>query len=345
LHALAAIAKSVSIVLLGVGGWATAQVAAAPVGGASAGLPTVIQVPTLQSIRAACMAQDVTATRVRRFRSEGGGVVAVNELFEANGGTARAKDITFLGVEGEPSGSALSLKWSQTYSRFKMLLATSGCFTVRDLGRAQQNYTMHDFGSTIRASRLAHRFVVFPNVLDRAFWVIDVDQQTSALLYSAEFDCQLRLISEVEVTSFQPSARPLPMPVRLVYPDFVTAKSQMTDQGGLIDPDVSLAASYALDEVEVRDNVLSGQQMLISAYSDGIDQFLVIQLPGTSDWLAGMPGTRRGGQAMGRRYRDPTMSVHMFWEGGVTFHVAGGGALASLDALAKQVYLQALASP
>ena len=76
-----------------------------------------------------------------------------------------------------------------------------------------------------------------------------------------------------------------------------------------------------------------------------MDQILVVQMPGTSDWLAGLPGTFKGGQAMGRRYRDPTMSVHMFWEGGVTFHVAGGGAQACIEPLAKRIYLQAISTP
>lgn len=339
---LVGIARGLSVLLIGLAGLVGAQ---ASVDNGGSGQVPPGQVPTMQSIHAAAIAQDVTATRIRRYRCHDGSMVSVRELLETNGaGSAPKRDLTFLGVEGEPVGSALSLKWSQTYQRFNLLLATSGVFCVRDLARAQQNYTLYDFGPVVRSMRSAHRFVVFPNTFDRAFWVIDVDQQTSALLYSAEFDGQMRMLSEVEVVAFQPSARSLTTPSVATYSDFTTASAQMTNSAGLIAPDVSLVSSYGLDWIEVRDDVLSGQQVMVSNYSDGVDQLMVVQIPGTSDWMAGLPGTRKGGQAMGRRYRDPTMSVHMFWEGGVTFHVAGGGALANLEQLAKHIYQQAVAT-
>jgi hypothetical protein len=301
--------------------------------------------PTLSSIHTASTTLDTTATRVRRFRTDNGAFVSVRELFEAKlGPGGMTKEVSFLAVEGEPSGSALTQQWSQVYQRFGLLLAHSGCFSIRDLSRAVVNYAVYDFGAVMRAGRLAQRLVVFPNQLDRAFWVIDADLQTSALLYSAEFDGQLRLLSEVEVLSFLPSARVLTANPTLTFPDYATATAQMTITAGLIEPDLSSLASYALDGVEVRDDVLSGQQMIVGSYSDGIDQVLVVQMPGTADWLAGLPATQKGGQAVGRRFRDPTMAVHMFWEGGVTFHVAASGASLGQDALAKQLYLQAIAT-
>lgn len=348
LRAIAKIALIGVISMLGMRGVLTAQ--SVSIAGGVAGLPAAAPaIPDLNSIHAAATGQDVTATRIRRFLSDNGNVVSVRELYEgkrgAPGSQTFSRSLTFLAVEGEPSGSALSVKWAETYQRFGLLMANSGVFTVRDPIRAQQNYTLHDFGPVVRASRAARRFVVFPNTFDRAFWVIDVDEQTSALLYSAEFDGQLRLASEVEVIAFLPTARSLTQQPVVVYPDFDSAAKQMTSTVGLVDPDVSAASAFSLESVEVRDDVLSGQQMMVSSYSDGVDQLLVVQMPNTADWLAGLPGTHKGGQAIGRRYRDPTMSVHMFWEGGVTFHVAGGGALTSLDALAKHLYLQAINTP
>jgi hypothetical protein len=53
------------------------------------------------------------------------------------------------------------------------------------------------------------------------------------------------------------------------------------------------------------------------------------------------PGSARGNTIA--RYRDPGMSVLLFWEGDVTFHVAGRGSLQRLDEFAREIYLQALA--
>lgn len=346
LPVLAQFGRIVSMAIMAVIGMVSAQIAPVAISKSPGVQVQIPQVPTLQSIHTASISQDITATRVRRFLAEDGSVVAVRELFETNGVLPiPSRDVAFLGVEGEPSGSTLWQKWAQTYQRFEVLLANSGVFCIRDLGRAQQNYTLHDFGAVVRAGRAARRLVVFPNVFDRAFWVVDVDSQTNALLYSAEFDSQLRLLSEVEVVSFQPSARLLPLQAGSFYVDFASASPNMVNQVGLINPDITLATSYAMDSVEIRDDALSGLQAMVASYSDGVDQILVVQMPGTSDWLAGLPGTSKGGQAMGRRYRDPTMSVHMFWEGGVTFHVAGGGAQVCLEPLAKRIYLQALNTP
>lgn len=312
---------------------------------ADGGVASGVGTPSLASIHGAAQSQDVTATRLRRFRSDSGAFVTVRELFESkvqSGSVSR--EVSFLAVEGEPSGSALSLQWSRMYGQFALLLANTGSFGIRDLPRANANYAVYDFGQVVRAGRSAQRLVVFPNQLDRAFWVIDADLQTSALLYSAEFDGQVRLLSEVEVIAFQPTARSLTGSQPPTYTDFSSACAQMNVVTGLMDPDLATLPSYSLDFIEVRDDVLSGRQMLVCNYSDGIDQVMVVQIPGTTDWFAGLPATNRGGKAIGRRFRDPTMSVHMFWEEGVTFHVAAGGASVGLDGLAKSLYRQAIAT-
>jgi hypothetical protein len=77
-------------------------------------------------------------------------------------------------------------------------------------------------------------------------------------------------------------------------------------------------------------------------YTDGVDQFVVVQSPGTPDGFAGLPG-KTGGAAVIGRFRDAAMTALVFWEGGVSFQVAGRGSLRRLDALAQLVYLQALA--
>ncbi len=75
---------------------------------------------------------------------------------------------------------------------------------------------------------------------------------------------------------------------------------------------------------------------------------MLVQMPGTSDVFAGL-GTAVGGRTgqLGHtvgRYRDPAMSVLVFWDDGVSFQVAGRGAMHRLDAVARQLYLQALST-
>jgi hypothetical protein len=78
-------------------------------------------------------------------------------------------------------------------------------------------------------------------------------------------------------------------------------------------------------------------------YTDGVDQFVVVQAPGTPDMFGALPGRAGGGHVIGR-FRDPAMSVLVFWEGGVSFQVAGRGSLRRLDGVARDLYVQALAN-
>ena len=70
--------------------------------------------PTFQSISQALQNEDYTVEQLRRFRTPNGGVVTVREQLQvdANGTTSPQFALTFLGVEGEPAGSPLSLELS-----------------------------------------------------------------------------------------------------------------------------------------------------------------------------------------------------------------------------------------
>lgn len=321
-----------------------AQTADGTVARSSAAQPAI---PTLQSLDQAVRSQDYTVVQVRRFRDGSSNVVSVRERLEvaANGSSNPGFILTFLGVEGEPVGSPTTLQWQQVYSRFASQFFTHGSFRVRDLKAATANYTMHDFGPVVRANRAARRMVVFPGTVDKALWVVDVDVQTSVPLYAAEFDIQLHLLAEVEVLTFSDTVVPFPAPVSgtTQVPDFATARAAMGNPAELVEPNVSATSDYKLDKVEVRNDPLNGLWKLTMSYTDGIDQFLVVEAPGTQDVFAGLPGKSKGGNVIGR-FRDPAMSVLLFWEGGVSFHVAGRGSLRRLDELAHSVYLQALSS-
>lgn len=328
-----------------------ADLDAQSVAAASVSTPAAAVAPpgpaTFQAMSHAAQNQDFTAIQLRRFRDDKGNVATVRERLEvdANGTDLPEHAVTFLSVEGVLPATRIHLQWQQTYARFAPLFYRHGTFRLKDLGATQANYTIHDFGPVARAGRSARRTVIFPNSMEKAIWVIDVDGLTSVPLYSAEFDSQMRLLSEVEVVSFADSvASIVPGPSGMTtHASYQAARTFMNTPPGLMDPDVSSAIDYQLQTVEVRDDPLNGWQSLVMTFTDGIDQFLVTQTPNAPDVFAGLPAQSQGGQTIAR-YRDPAMSVLLYWEGGVLFQVAGRGAMHRLDALARTLYLQSLST-
>ncbi|MEC7724029.1 MAG: hypothetical protein VYD05_00845 [Planctomycetota bacterium] len=308
--------------------------------------PKVFPTPSLQSMGQALRSQDYTVEQLRRFRRPGGAVVTVRERLQvdANGTKDPLFELTFLGVEGEPAGSPLSLEWQQTYARYGSLFVRNGSFHVRDLPRAISNYTLHDFGPVVRAGRSARRMVVFPNTVDKAIWVLDLDAVTSVPLFVAEFDNQLKLFAEIEVTQFatgiQAFAASTPTQAVTQHADFQAANAFLGGPTGLIDPAItSVVADYSIDTVEVYQDPINGREKLVMSYTDGIDQFMVVQTVNVPNPFAGLPGS--AANTIGR-FRDPAVSALVFWEDGVSFHVAGRGSLTRLDDVARTIFRQAL---
>lgn len=330
-------------------GWAAALVmttglAIAQVPKVKSASSSIVQLPTFSSIESADRLTDRTTLQVRRFRDAAGGVVAVRELMivDAQPPHAQAHSVTFLSVDGHLPGSPVSQKWQQTYAQFGDLYFEQS-FHVRNLSKAQANYTLHDIGPSVRAGRSARRTVVFPIQLDKSIWLLDVDSVTGVVLYAVEFDVQLHVLSEVEVVNFSPTAS---LPQATAAPQIATfgiAAVQLGSPAGLLDPTTTAVAEYSLQKLEVRVDPWNGQQKLVLSYSDGIDQFFVTQKPGSLDPFAGLPGagTVNAGSTIAR-YRDHAMTALMFWDDGVAFEVTGSGALQRLDDLAKRIYAQAL---
>ena len=303
-------------------------------------------VPTLQSIGQAVLTQDYTVEQLRRFRRADGSVVTVRELLQvqSNNTFQPQSALTFLGVEGEPSGSPLSQEWQQTYARYSSVLVRNGSFQVRDLSRAGNNYTLHDFGQVLRAGRIARRMVVFPNTVDKAIWVVDVDGLTNVPLFVAEFDNQLKLFAEIEAVNFSGGVQNMSpaASMQAVTPvaDFAAGSAFLGGPAGLVDPDIlAVVADYGLESVEVYQDPLNGREKLVMNYTDGIDQFMVVQTVNVSDPFGSLPGS--SANVIGR-FRDPALSALVFWDDDVTFHVAGRGALRRLDDVASRIYRQAL---
>jgi len=313
--------------------------------------------PTFAAVALAASQQSYSMVEQRRFRDSQGNVVSVREKLDvfANGSDSPDYQLAFLGVVGEPLKSPLNVEWQQIYQRYGRMFVDHGSFRISDLGKVQQNYSLHHFGTVIRAGRVAFREVVFPATADKSTWLIDVDATTYVPLYQVEFDSQFRMLAEIEAESFTQSSTGAPSggvtpvvaggssPAAVVHADFATAHAFLGNPQGLVDPGVNLANGYVLDRVFTRDDPLNGQQKLVGVYTDGVDQFLVVQMPGTPDVFAALGSAKDGGAGnIIGRYRDPALSVLVFWEEDVLFHVAGRGAMHRLDEVAKHLYLQAL---
>ncbi len=308
---------------------------------------------SLQSIYQAPQQQDHTMVQRRRFFSAQGLVATIREqlIVDANGTPSPDFQLSYLSVEGELPGSPADLQWAQTYATHAKSFYLNGSFHIRELSQAQQNYTLHSFSTVVRAGRSATRVVIFPSRLDKAIWVVDVDLQTSLPLYTAEFDRQFRLLSEVEVISCTLSAQLPPAPptsstlVTTAFNTFGAALTLFESADALIEPDSLAIGEYQLSSVKVREDLLNQRKSLQLTYTDGVDEFFVVEEPGATHPFAGLPSQQAGAGANTNtiaRYSDHSMRVLLFWEDGVSFQLAGRGALARLDDFAKHVYTKAL---
>lgn len=334
---------------LAIGGAATvAAIAQSP------GSPGPSVGPTFPLLAQALTQQDYSAVELRRFRDDRGNVVVVRDqlVVHSNGSNAPAFDIEFVAVVGETPRSPLTIEWQGVYRRYGRAFFENSSFHIRDVGKAQQNYTLHNFGTTSRAGRLAYRTVVFPQSLDKSIWVVDIDQVSFVPLYAAEFDSSCRFLSEVEIESItfgqvSSSAPPPPMGgAPVTHPTFSAALVFLGDPPGLVDPLVNLGGDYVLDTIVTKVDPLNARQRVVTTYTDGIDRFMIAQVPNAADVFADLHAMNKSGpigHTIGR-YRDSSVSMLLFWEGGVAFQVSGKGSLQRLDDVAKSLYLQALSS-
>ncbi|MCA8977955.1 MAG: hypothetical protein KDC98_24730 [Planctomycetes bacterium] len=302
---------------------------------------------TFAGLSQAVKVQDYAIVQLRRFFKAPGLVTVREELLVASNGTDSPDfELRFRGVEGEPPGSALWTLWAQNYNQRGTTFVEYGQFRIRDLVKVQLNYTLHDFGSNMRAGRLTRRVVVFPSRLDKAIWLLEVDAATLIPLYAAEYDAHLRLLSEVEAVSFVtgPQVVTAAASSTLIshFPDFASAAARMGNPTGLVEPKATMG-EYSLSAVKVEVDPLNNRQKLVVEYTDGIDQFFVSEIPGVADAFGSLPLRQKGSLSdVISRFRDPTMTMLMFWDDSVFFQVAGNGSLLRLDAFAKAICTDAV---
>ena len=137
--------------------------------------------------------------------------------------------------------------------------------------------------------------VVFPNTVDKAIWVVDIDGLTNVPLFVAEFDNQLKIFAEIEVVQFTSGVQNMTATSSsqavATVPNFAAAQSMLGAPAGLIDPDIAgVVGDYGLESVEVHQDPINGRLKLVMSYTDGIDQFMVVQGLSPTNPFSGLPG-------------------------------------------------------
>lgn len=299
--------------------------------------------------------------RVRRFLDGSGQVVQVHEqvTLQATGRSDSPFKLEFVDLVGAgvPDATART-KWSDLYRSNAGLLHMHSGFHVTDAAQAQQNYQLFDFGRAQRLGRDVRRVVVFPFRADKAIWLLDLDAVTGVTLYAAEFDAQLRLTSELETTVFsvlgsamQVDPRRTGVPAWSWRPKMpVTRVASLQDAavlyGGAAPTQPAIApivADYRQHLVQVTEDPVNGDKTLVLGYTDGIDEFFVMQTRGGgnpfSSNVAIASATQSSAHAIAS-YDDQAMRAYVFHQAGTTYWVVGSGALARLKDVAFRLCQQ-----
>lgn len=333
-------------------------------GGAQAGQPRITGPAdvTFQLLAQAPTQGAYEHQQVRRFLDAAGALVSVQERLTvvANGTATPPFQLEFVGTVGAVPESETATTWRNTYRKHASLFHEHGSFRVRDVAAAARNYTIHDFGVGLRAGRTTRRVVVYPRLDDKPIWLLELDVMTGRPLYAGQFDRQIRLLGEVEVQAVQEITEVNALapdwnwrPRMTVVPHATAADAIQSLQAGdqdnslLVQPRLdSLTGEYVLHRAHVSEDPLNGARSLVLTYTDGIDSFFVVQAPGSPNPLQVFPNLLqpRGTRAHTIAYHDdPAQRVYWFGHGDTSFTIAGSGALQRLDAVAKQVYRQAVA--
>ncbi|MGE3173373.1 MAG: hypothetical protein AB7O97_12175 [Planctomycetota bacterium] len=306
--------------------------------------------------------------RVRRFLDHNGQIVQVRERLKIEGdGTPTSPfKLEFLDLVGAGTAFDATARagWSETYRVHAGLLHMHGGFSVHDPVSAAQNYRIYDYGRTTRAGRPTQQVVVFPNRLDKGFWLLDVDRETGVPLYSAEYDLRLRLLNELECTTFVRADNALtrgatagtgpqkgswywtPRMRVTRYPTVQLAAASLTGLSA-IQPAISgIVSEYHQSFVQVTEDPVNGDRTLVLGYTDGIDEFFVLQSPSSYNPLQSNPALsvkqKGGGSHTIAAYDDPLLRAYVFYQAGVAYRVFGRSSLERLKDVSMRLCRQAV---
>ena len=307
------------------------------------------------------------ARQVRRFLQPDDSMVGVIEDLACNGDPAQPRfDIEFVAVEGATPAPQATSQWGSTYATNGSLLHEHGGFRVRDLRAARSHYSLSHFGRAMRGGQPVWWVVIAPNSRDKASWVLALDEQSALPVYQAQVDPRGRLLGEIDVRQLTLAISPQASwwtPVMSVS-RFATAEAARVAMAapqargsvaGLLVPAIDqVMPEYSLHLAQVTADPANGQQTLVLGYTDGIDEFFVLQSPGVTDPFAGLPvgAGRTSGKTRGpirsdremaiARYDDTSLRVYLFQRNNVLVRIAGNGSLVRLDNVARRLAQQAV---
>ncbi|MBK8099252.1 MAG: hypothetical protein IPK26_19255 [Planctomycetes bacterium] len=341
----------------------------APVVAATEQAPAIQQASdiTLDLLQRVMQGTPFRVRQVRRFLQPDDTMVGVIEDLTCNGDPTQPRfDIDFISVEGTAPSPQATGQWSATYATNGSLLHEHGGFRVRDLRAARIHYSMNHFGRSMRGGQPVWWVVIAPNSRDKASWVLALDEQSALPVYQAQIDPRGRLLGEIDVRQLSLTTSPQASwwtPV-LAVSRFSTAEAARVAMtapqargvgSGLLVPAIDqVMPEYSLYLAQVTADPANGQQTMVLGYTDGIDEFFVLQSPGVADPFAGLPvgtarpttkasGPIRSDREMAiARYEDSSLRVYLFQRNSVMVRIAGNGSLVRLNDVALRIAQQAV---
>ena len=316
---------------------------------------------TFQQIASASRNTSHDSVRVRRFLDQGAQLVQVREQLtvQADGTADAAFKLEFLDVVGS-SGNSSRTQWSEVYRSNAGLLHMHGGFRITDASLAQQNYQLIDFGACRRIGRDVRRVVLFPNLQDKGIWLVDLDVLTGVVLYAGEYDAQLRLVNELETTSFAVTSSVVELGPRnagkpawswrpkMQVSKFDNISAASARLGSFVPTQPALGSvvtDYRQNLVQVTEDPVNGDRTLVIGYTDGIDEFFVMQSHSADNPFLDNPAVRNVNASNAHAiasYDDASMRAYVFHELGTTYWVVGSGSLARLKDVSFRICQQAV---
>lgn len=317
---------------------------------------------TFQGIAQAPQIASHDSVRVRRFLDHNAQLVQVRERLtvQADGTSDPAFKLEFLDVvSGSSSAGNARTQWSEVYRKHAGLLHMHGGFRITDAALAQQNYQLFDFGAVQRLGRASRRVVVYPNAQDKGIWLVDLDVETGVVLYCGEYDSRLQLVAELETTSFTLNGAVIQLGPRNPgkpawswrpkmqisrFQDFAGAAAQFSVAP--VQPSIgTIVGDYSQRLIQVTEDPVNGDRTLVLGYTDGVDEFFVLQTQSTDNPFLNNPAVRNVNATDAHAiasYDDASMRAYIFHESGTTYWVVGSGSLERLRDVSMRVCRQAV---
>ena len=302
---------------------------------------------SFERVQRAMSAETFRSRQVRRALVVGANssrwVGVQEELVHAGSTTSGGErfSLTMTGVEGKTLSEPDLARRQHEFSRQAGSIHEYQSFRVVDSAAAASNYRLSFLGLGRRAHRVTYRFATYAIRGDRSAWILDLDMITGYPLYCGEYDLAGQLVSELEVTEFQP-LKAVPTTVTWWKPHMTVTEfaKRPTSAGSLGVPGASVPASSTLpagfdfELSRIVEDPLTGAKQSVLVYTDGVDRLFVVQSKSPQNELL-----RNGGHAVGV-FQSQGMTQCLFVHRGVSRLLVGRGHAGPLKLVAQAFYAQ-----